>query len=76
MPLPGGKMMSTDKQFIANLYYHGRLEQQMSGDAKELDSLLANMHLLVDSMRTGSSGNIIDRYQGKVIYSCAYQSPE
>jgi hypothetical protein len=68
--------MSTEKQFIANLYYHGRLEQQMSGDEKELDALLVNMHLAVDSMRTGSSAHIIDRHQGQVIYSCTYQSAE
>jgi len=68
--------MSREKQFVANLYYHGRLEQQMSADEKELDSLLANMHLAVDSMSSGSSGDIIDRHQGQVIYSCTYQSPE
>ena len=66
--------MSTEKQFIANLYYHGRLEQQLSSDS--LDSLLTNMHVIVDGLRTGSSGNIIDRHKSKVVYTCVYQSPE
>jgi len=65
---------SSNKNFVANLYYHGRLEQQQSGDVFE--SLLTNLHVMLDSLSSGSSGDIIDCSQNKVVYSCSYQSPE
>jgi len=66
--------MSLEKNFMANLFYHGRIEQQFSGNI--LDQLRVNLHVLVDEMRAGSSGNIVDVNQNEIVYSCSYHSSE
>ncbi len=71
----GMRMASNNNErYTANLYYHGRLEHQFSGNI--LNRLLTKLHLLVNSMRTGTSGNIVDERQNKIVHSCSYQASE
>jgi len=65
-------MPDDSHRYTARLYYHGRLEQQFSGNI--FSCLLAQLHLCVSTLSSGSTGTIIDKQQKKVVHSCKYNS--
>lgn len=67
-------MRLSENRYTARLYYHGRLDQQFSG--KIFDRLLAQLHLCISTLSSGSTGTIIDEQQQKVVHACMYNSAE
>ena len=63
-----------ESKYTANLYYHGRLDQQLYGDNSS--RLSAQLRLYIERLATGAAGTIVDKEKQKIVYSCAYQAAE
>ncbi len=61
-------------RYIANLYYNNRAERHMSSNT--LDTLITKLHLMMSTMHSGWSGDIIDQHDRTIIHRCLYQEPE
>jgi hypothetical protein len=65
--------MGSDR-YQVNLYYHGRLEQQFTGQV--LNRLLAKLHHCVERFSSGAVGTIVDIEAQKIVHSCGYSTAE
>ncbi len=64
----------SDARYIANLYFNNRIEHNISSNTP--DTLVTKLHLMISTMHSGWSGNIIDRHSNTIIHRCSYQEPE
>ncbi len=67
-------LADSSTRYIANVYYNGSIEHHMSGNTPS--TLVAKLHLMISTMHSGWSGDIIDQHDSKTIHRCSYQAPE